>query len=66
MPICGNATISAMFVKALEEHVGTRIFMMETQIGTLPIEVVRRDNAYWVKMTQGLPSINDPLALADQ
>jgi hypothetical protein len=55
-----------MFVKALEEHVGTRIFMMETQIGTLPIEVVRRDNAYWVKMTQGLPSINDPLALADQ
>jgi len=66
VPICGHATISAMFVKALEEQVDTRTFMMETQIGTLPIEVIRRDDSYLVKMTQGHPSISDPLALVDQ
>ena len=46
VPICGHATISAIFVKALEEKVDSHVFMMETQVGTLPIEVTHKDNKY--------------------
>ena len=62
VPICGHATISAIFVKALEEKVDSHVFMMETQVGTLPIEVTYKDNKYLIKMVQGKPLVNAPIS----
>jgi PhzF family phenazine biosynthesis protein len=53
VPICGHATIAAMFAKAIEEHLEPRIFMMKTKIGILPFEILKENGEYQVIMTQG-------------
>lgn len=39
MPICGHATIAAMYAKAIEENIETCILNMKTNIGVLPFEI---------------------------
>ncbi len=53
VPICGHATIAAMYVKALEEDLESSVFNMQTKAGILPFEVVKEANDYKIIMTQG-------------
>ena len=53
VPICGHATIAAMYVKAIEENLSSSVFRMRTNIGILPFEIIKTDNDYKVVMTQG-------------
>lgn len=61
VPICGHATIAAMYAKALEENLGSCIFNIKTQVGILPFEIIRTEEDYQVVMTQGAFSLSDTL-----
>ncbi|NII84970.1 PhzF family isomerase [Pedobacter sp. SG908] len=53
VPICGHATIAAMYAKAIEHNLDSCILRFKTQIGTLPFEIVKETEDYQVIMTQG-------------
>lgn len=53
VPICGHATIAAMYAKAVEENLNSSVFRMRTKIGVLPFEIIKTHNDYKVVMTQG-------------
>jgi len=53
VPICGHATIAAMYAKAIENKLDSCILRFKTKIGTLPFEIVKQDKDYQVIMTQG-------------
>ncbi|WP_111634918.1 PhzF family isomerase [Pedobacter cryoconitis] len=53
VPICGHATIAAMYAKAVEHDLDSCILRFKTQIGTLPFEIVKENEDYQVIMTQG-------------
>jgi len=53
VPICGHATIAALFAKASEEDLNSSIVRMKTNIGILPIEIIKTDEGYEIVMTQG-------------
>lgn len=53
VPICGHATIAAVYAKALETNMDSAIFRIKTKIGILPIEVIKTENDYQIIMTQG-------------
>ena len=53
VPICGHATIAAMYAKALEENLDSCILKIKTRIGVLPFEIIRSNGDYQVLMTQG-------------
>lgn len=61
VPICGHATIAAMYAKALEEDLESCIFNIKTQVGILPFEIIRTEEDYQVVMTQGIFSLSDTL-----
>ena len=60
VPICGHATIGAMYVKAVVENQKSGVYITETKAGVLPFEVVRTDDDYEVIMTQGNFSSEPP------
>lgn len=53
VPICGHATIAAMYAKALEDNLDSCVLRMKTQIGILPFEIIKENGDYQVLMTQG-------------
>ncbi|KPH13975.1 PhzF family isomerase [Chryseobacterium sp. ERMR1:04] len=53
VPICGHATISAMYAKAIEDNLGSCILRYKTQVGILPFEIIKEKEDYQVIMTQG-------------
>lgn len=53
VPICGHATIAAMYAKALEDNLDSCVLKMKTKIGILPFEIIKKENDYQVLMTQG-------------
>lgn len=53
VPICGHATIAAMYAKAIEENLDSCILKYKTQIGILPFEIIKESGDYQVVMTQG-------------
>lgn len=53
VPICGHATIAAMYAKALEENLDSIVLRMKTRVGVLPFEIVKQYGDYQVVMTQG-------------
>lgn len=53
VPICGHATIAAVYAKALETNMDSAVFRIKTKIGILPIEVIKTENDYQIIMTQG-------------
>lgn len=53
VPICGHATIAAMYAKAIEEKLDSCILKFKTKIGILPFEVIKENEDYQILMTQG-------------
>jgi len=53
VPICGHATIAAVYAKALESQMNSCVLRIKTKIGILPIEIIQQDGDYQITMTQG-------------
>ena len=53
VPICGQATISAHYVRAIENKLANCRVLQRTGAGILPVDIVPQDNDYKVVMTQG-------------
>lgn len=53
VPICGHATIAAMYAKATEEKLDSCILRFKTKVGILPFEIIKKDEDYQILMTQG-------------
>lgn len=53
VPICGHATIAAMYAKAIEYNLNPCILRFKTKVGTLPFEIIKENGDYQVIMTQG-------------
>lgn len=53
VPICGHATIAAMYAKAIEDNLDSCILRFKTKIGILPFEIVKNNDDYQIVMTQG-------------
>jgi PhzF family phenazine biosynthesis protein len=53
VPICGHATIAAMYAKAVEDNLDSCILRIKTKVGILPFEIIRKNGDYEVVMTQG-------------
>ena len=53
VPICGHATIAAMYIKAIEENLSSSIHRIKTNVGILPFEIIKSETDYKVVMTQG-------------
>ena len=53
VPICGHATIAAMYAKAIEEKLDSCILRFKTKIGILPFEIIKENGDYQILMTQG-------------
>lgn len=62
VPICGHATIAAMYAKAIEEKIGFCVLNIKTKIGVLPFEIKRSDDTIKVWMTQGSIEIEPSLS----
>ena len=61
VPICGHATIAAMYVKAIEENLDSSVHRIKTNVGVLPFEIIKTDSDYKVVMTQGKIEFGDIL-----
>ncbi|MEO9806309.1 MAG: PhzF family isomerase [Reichenbachiella sp.] len=63
VPICGHATIAAMYALAIEREFESCILNFKTQVGILPFEIIKNNEDYQVIMTQGKveysPALND-------
>ncbi|MBP2617765.1 PhzF family isomerase [Chryseobacterium jejuense] len=53
VPICGHATIGALYAKAIEDRLDSCTITINTQVGILPINILKVDNDYQITMTQG-------------
>ncbi|MBF0235761.1 MAG: PhzF family isomerase [Desulfamplus sp.] len=62
VPICGHATIGAMYAKAIEEKLDPCTLNFKTQIGILPFEIDRSKAKVKIWMTQGNIKIDAPLS----
>jgi PhzF family phenazine biosynthesis protein len=66
VPVCGHATISAHYVRAIENELSSSIIQQRTGIGILPVEVIKTDTDYRICMTQGRFEISDPIETETQ
>jgi PhzF family phenazine biosynthesis protein len=64
VPVCGHATIAAHYVRALEKQLDTTTVMHKIKIGTLPVEVIKQDESYFIRMTQGTVEFGEPIIAA--
>jgi len=53
VPICGHATIAAMYAKAIEENLESSVHRIKTNVGVLPFEIIKTEFDYKIMMTQG-------------
>ncbi|MDM1555232.1 MULTISPECIES: PhzF family isomerase [Chryseobacterium] len=53
VPICGHATIGALYAKAIEDRLDSCTITINTQVGVLPIDILKEGNDYQITMTQG-------------
>lgn len=53
VPICGHATIGALYAKAIEDKLESCTIKINTQVGVLPINILKADHDYQITMTQG-------------
>ncbi len=60
VPTCGHATIAAMYVKAVEEKLGSSVYKYKTKIGVLPFDIIKTNSDYKILMTQGEPEFEEP------
>lgn len=66
VPICGHATISAHFVRAMERHLPSCTVMHKIGIGVLPVDIIKQDDSYEVVMTQGRIEFFPPFAATER
>jgi len=62
VPICGHATVSAHYVKALESGSNGGICVQKTGAGLLPVQTVTDGDDYKIEMTQGEISFKEPIS----
>lgn len=61
VPSCGHATISAHYVRAIENSLPSCIVQQAIGIGILPVEIIREESDYRIIMTQGRVEILPPI-----
>ena len=61
VPICGHATISANYVRAIENDLPNCVVRQKSPIGILPIEIIKNETDYSVIMTQTKPTFSEPI-----
>ncbi len=61
VPSCGHATISAHYVRAIENDLSSCTIQQRIGIGILPVDIVKEDSDYRIIMTQGSVEISDPI-----
>lgn len=66
VPICGHATVAAMYAKAQEEGIDNAVFQMKTNVGVLPFEIESHNGEIKVWMTQGAIEIGPELSTDQQ
>ena len=63
VPLCGHATVSTHYVRALEQGMDTCRVVQKTGAGLIPVDIVKNgDGDYSITMTQGAISIGEPFA----
>jgi len=60
VPICGHATVSAHYVRAVEENLPDCRVLQKTGAGILPVDILREGGDYRIVMTQGKIEIGEP------
>jgi PhzF family phenazine biosynthesis protein len=58
VPSCGHATISAHYVRAIENKLSSCTVQQRIGIGILPVDIVKEDSDYRIIMTQGAVEIS--------
>ena len=53
VPLCGHATISAHYVRAMEKKLPSCTIRQRVGIGVLPVDIVKENFTYNIIMTQG-------------
>ncbi len=61
VPSCGHATISAHYVRAVENSLASCVVRQRIGIGILPVDVIREGGDYRIAMTQGPIEISPPI-----
>ncbi len=62
VPICGHATIGAMYALAIEKNMDPCVMKIKTQVGILPFEIIKSGGDYQIVMTQGVFSLSNTLS----
>jgi PhzF family phenazine biosynthesis protein len=58
VPSCGHATISAHYVRAIENRLSSCTVLQRIGIGILPVDIIKEDSDYRIVMTQGAVEIS--------
>jgi PhzF family phenazine biosynthesis protein len=66
VPICGHATIAAMYARALENSSESATLHVKTQVGILPFETIKENGDYKIVMTQGTIEIDQSFSDKNQ
>jgi PhzF family phenazine biosynthesis protein len=64
VPSCGHATIAAHYVRAVEGSLPSCTVIQKIGAGILPVDVVREDDDYRIRMTQGRIEFGEPFVTA--
>ena len=63
VPLCGHATVSTHYVRALEQGMDSCRVVQKTGAGLIPVDIVKEaDGDYSITMTQGAISIGETFA----
>jgi len=66
VPSCGHATISAHFVRAMENDLPSCQVQQRIGIGVLPVDIAKDNRGYKIVMTQGAVKISPPVTDQDR
>ncbi len=66
VPICGHATVAAIYVRAIEGRAKTSRVLQKTGVGILPVDIVKEEDSYKIIMTQGKPEFGHQIEGADK
>jgi PhzF family phenazine biosynthesis protein len=60
VPICGHATVSAHYIRAVENRLPSCTVLHKIGIGILPVEIIELSGDYKIIMTQGKIEFSNP------
>jgi PhzF family phenazine biosynthesis protein len=66
VPSCGHATISAHYVRALENRLPSCTVIHKIGIGVLPVDIIKQGDDYTITMTQGEIEFYDQFSLTQR